>query len=137
MHLDLFILLVNAALFILIWMVQLVIYPSFLYYSEEKLKEWHVRYTKRITILVLPLMLGQLLAYILLMIRGGNTMDLIELVIVLFCWLITFWKAVPLHQALETKQETLTYRSELASINWYRTLAWSLILILSLISYGK
>ena len=51
----------DSGLLILIWMVQLVIYPSFSYYKQEDLFKWHETYTKRIAVIVIPLMLGQLI----------------------------------------------------------------------------
>ena len=53
--------LVDAGLAILIWMVQLIIYPSFLYYSEENLYAWHQKYTSKIAVIVVSLMLFQLI----------------------------------------------------------------------------
>ena len=44
-------LLVDAGLVVLIWMVQLIIYPSFLHY-DNNLVEWHHKYTSRIALIV-------------------------------------------------------------------------------------
>ncbi len=63
-YFDLLRLLVDMGLLILTWLVQLVIYPSFLYYDATDLKKWHSIYTGRITFVVLPLMLTQLLVAI-------------------------------------------------------------------------
>ena len=52
--------LADFGLLVLIWMVQLVVYPGFKYYQRERLLEWHARYTSRISYIVGPLMLGQL-----------------------------------------------------------------------------
>ena len=53
-------LLLDFGLCILIWMVQLVVYPSFLFFSFNNLFTWHKTYTKAIALIVIPLMLGQL-----------------------------------------------------------------------------
>ena len=51
--------LVDFGLFILIWLTQLVIYPSFTYFREQDLTRWHRKYTRAISYIVMPLMLGQ------------------------------------------------------------------------------
>ena len=53
-------LLLDFGLCILIWMVQLIVYPSFLFFSDNNLFTWHKTYTKAIALIVMPLMLGQL-----------------------------------------------------------------------------
>jgi hypothetical protein len=60
--LPVLIVLVDFALFILIWIVQRIIYPSFMYHSPVSLSQWHAVYSKRIALIVVPLMLGQLLS---------------------------------------------------------------------------
>ena len=61
MSIPLIRLLFDFGLLVLIWLVQLVIYPSFLYYEQDNLKRWHEKYTQKITYVVLPLMMGQLI----------------------------------------------------------------------------
>ena len=51
----------DVGLLVLIWMVQLIVYPSFLYYTHEQLVVWHTRYVKQISLIVIPLMFGQTL----------------------------------------------------------------------------
>jgi len=41
MSIPLIRLLFDFGLLVLIWLVQLVIYPSFLYYEQDNLKRWH------------------------------------------------------------------------------------------------
>ena len=50
---------VDSGLFILIWLVQLIIYPSFRYTEEKDFVGWHARYTWVIGAIVSPLMLVQ------------------------------------------------------------------------------
>ncbi|MFT6745260.1 MAG: hypothetical protein ACJAR8_001821, partial [Bacteroidia bacterium] len=53
-------LIVDFGLVVLIWMVQLIVYPSFLFYKDTELITWHTKYTPRITKIVAPLMFAQL-----------------------------------------------------------------------------
>ena len=57
-------LLVDIGLVVLIWMVQLIVYPSFTFYSKENLVNWHQKYTARIAVIVIPLMFLQLILVI-------------------------------------------------------------------------
>ncbi len=137
MDIDLLKILFNTGLFILIWIVQLVIYPSFSFYSEANIKKWHRLYTSRITIVVLPLMLGQLLLYIYTSITQSDIIDYISLCLVVLSWLTTFLIFVPLHSNIETLHDTVFSRERLTKTNWIRTVLWSIILIISLIFYAK
>ena len=67
MSLALIRLLFDIGLLVFIWLVQLIIYPSFLFYERNNLKRWHVNYTKKITYVVLPLMVGQFIIAVILL----------------------------------------------------------------------
>ncbi|MAJ50932.1 MAG: hypothetical protein CMB82_04875, partial [Flammeovirgaceae bacterium] len=59
MSITLIRLLFDIGTLVLIWLVQLVIYPSFLFFERKNLKLWHDKYTKKVSFVVLPLMIGQ------------------------------------------------------------------------------
>lgn len=137
MDLELFRIIVDASLFILIWIVQLVIYPGFCYYSEANLKRWHGLYTIRITYIVLPLMVSQLGVYLYRVYLQSTYSTLGELVLVMATWAITFFVSVPLHQKIEVLPDSMEARNQLVHTNWIRTVIWTIILAINLISYAK
>ncbi len=137
MSLELWVLLVDAMMFLLIWLVQIIIYPGFLYYNESDMKSWHTSYTGRITYFVLPLMLGQLILHSYTMLRLVDVYGVITLLLLLVIWYITFFVAIPLHGRIDSEMETQSIRNRLVRINWYRTLGWTIIFILNLITYGQ
>ncbi|MEL6803956.1 MAG: hypothetical protein AAFO91_09270, partial [Bacteroidota bacterium] len=49
----------DSAALVLIWLVQLVIYPSFLYMDKQDFLVWHPIYTRKVTWVVMPIMLGK------------------------------------------------------------------------------
>ena len=51
----------DTGMLALIWLVQLIIYPGLAMYNDVNLRIWHPIYTKRVTLVVLPLMFGQLI----------------------------------------------------------------------------
>lgn len=126
----------DAGLLVLIWLVQLVIYPSFGFYSFSSLKKWHKVYTGRITLVVLPLMLSQLiLSCWLVLIYNWSILHVINAVLVILTWLSTFITFVPLHQKIDLNNKNVKiYVKKLIKYNWLRTCLWSIIFLLSLIN---
>lgn len=126
----------DAGLLVLIWLVQLVIYPSFGFYSFSSLKKWHEVYTGRITLVVLPLMLSQLiLSCWLVLIYNWGILHVINAVLVILTWLSTFITFVPLHQKIDLNNKNVKiYVKKLINYNWLRTCLWSIIFLLSLIN---
>ena len=137
MNLTVFTLMINAGLCVLIWIVQLVVYPSFCHYSEAEIKYWHPIYTVQITYIVLPLMLSQLGAYIYMATRTTSWQIFLVLALVVSTWLVTFLISVPLHSAIDQQADSMLPREKLIQTNWIRTILWTLILILSIVFYKK
>ena len=121
----------DFGLVVLIWMVQLIIYPSFRFYRPGDLLKWHRKYTKRITVVVMPLMLTQLLAYGFQLMDKFATYSVVSMIIVMVLWLITFTVFVPLHQKIEANAFNPTILSNLVKLNWIRTGLWSLLFLIS------
>jgi hypothetical protein len=124
-------------MFVLIWTVQLVIYPSFCYSNEADIKRWHRIYTQRVTIIVLPLMMSQLGLYIYAFLQDMSLVLLASLLLVLLNWAITFFVAVPLHGQIDAEEDSFAAREKLVKVNWSRTVLWTLILIINLATYAK
>jgi hypothetical protein len=134
-QLFIFKLIADSGLLVLIWLVQLVIYPSFKYYSVENLHKWHSVYTSKITIVVLPLMLAQLVLSIWLAFENKFLIfNIIDLTLVLTTWISTFVTFVPLHQKIDSAQhkDNAVYISKLVTKNWLRTIIWTALFFLTL-----
>lgn len=126
-------LIVNSGLAVLIWMVQLIVYPSFLFYNKENLVHWHNVYTKRIAVIVVPLMLIQLVISILNTIVSFSIINLTIGLLVLFLWVFTFKSFAPVQFKISENRFQQTQLQQLVNKNWIRTIIWSLILGLSLL----
>jgi hypothetical protein len=124
-------LMMDMAALVLIWLVQLVIYPAFLYFSNADFKRWHVAYTRRTTYVVLPIMLGQLALYGWLLLTDRSWDVALNTLLILFVWAITFFRAVPLHSALGIEEDHLPISARLVAINWWRTGLWTLVWVIS------
>ncbi|NQZ75634.1 MAG: hypothetical protein HRT61_05910 [Ekhidna sp.] len=128
-------LLIDFGLVILIWMTQLVVYPSFTYFSESDLVNWHSRYTTAISIIVMPLMLAQVAIH-----GGGLISDFtwLKVAVVVFiglAWVNTFFFAVPLHSQIDMGRSVNEAAHSLVRVNWYRTVLWSLVFLAGLVEY--
>ncbi len=121
----------DTAALVLIWLVQLVIYPAFLHFRNEDFKRWHLIYTRRVTCVVMPVMLGQLALYAWLLLTGPTWDVLLNSVLIFFTWAITFFRAVPLHGALDVDEDHLPLSARLLVVNWWRTGLWTAVWIVS------
>ena len=128
-------LLVDAGLVVLIWMVQLIIYPSFTYYKSENLIKWHQKYTSRLAVVVVPLMLTQLALAIVAVFLAFNFTTIFTVVIVLFLWVFTFLSFAPLHSKISEGHTDQNLLKLLIQRNWIRTFFWSLLLVFHLIMH--
>jgi len=118
---------------ILIWLVQLVIYPSFRFYTPEHLLLWHQQYTTRVSYVVLPLMLGQLLLVLLQLWQSISWYTGSSFILILLLWASTFLWFVPLHGQISAGNFQEKDLLALVRRNWWRTLGWSILMLLSLL----
>ncbi len=124
-----FALLVDAGLVVLIWMVQLIIYPSFLYYKKENLIKWHQKYTLQIALLVVPLMAYQLVFGGFCVFYQFSLLHVIYLSTVLFLWAFTFLGFAPLHFKISEGNLEINLLQTLVKRNWIRTFLWTFLFL--------
>ncbi len=126
-------LLLDFGLVVLIWMIQRIVYPSFLHYSAENLVIWHKEYTSRFSVIVIPLMFGQLGISIYQAILLTNLYTVVNLVIVILLWVSTFLQFVPIHSGISKGLISKKKLNSLVSKNWLRTFLWSLLFVMNCI----
>ena len=124
-------LVLDVGLLVLIWMIQLIVYPSFLFYTAKELIAWHKMYTKAIALIVIPLMLGQLGIIIYQVFLVQNTYTLTSIVLVVFLWGITLLKFAPIHQQISEGKSHIQLLKKLVQNNWIRTLIWTILCAMS------
>lgn len=118
--------LASFGLVVLIWLVQLVVYPAFADIATDRFVAWHRRYTRAITYVVGPLMLAQAVLLVWLICIRPRPMFLLAAVLVVIAWAATARVAVPLHDALQIGGHDAHRIARLVRTNWVRTVAWSL-----------
>lgn len=121
----------DVGLLVLIWMIQLIVYPSFLFYTAKELIAWHKMYTKAIALIVIPLMLGQLGIAIYQVFLVQNTYTLTSIILVVFLWGITLLKFAPMHQQISEGNTHVQLLKKLVQINWIRALIWTILCAMS------
>ena len=123
---------VDFGMCVVLWLVQLVIYPSFLRVEPSELIARHKAYTFRVSFIILPLMFGQLALSILSVVGDATILEWTAFTFILVCWILTFFVSVPLHRKIERNDTTRETRQKLIATNWSRTILWSVIFGLGL-----
>ncbi|PKA99983.1 hypothetical protein B0O79_3707 [Flavobacteriaceae bacterium MAR_2009_75] len=129
MKLELWQLTFDFALVVLIWLVQLIIYPSFKYIPRHDLLNWHQRYVKRMGIIVVPLMLGQVALMSLQVFKQISSYSVGVLLLVLVQWIITLSFFAPMHQKISSDKYSEENLNQLVKTNWIRTVVYTIIFL--------
>jgi len=121
----------------LIWIIQLVHYPSFHFIEHSKFIEFEIFHSKKITWIVAPLMLIELITAVDLFSKNlNNHYFTINLLAILGIWISTFTFSVPLHNKLQNGFSSEAI-DKLIITNWPRTILWSVKSILLIVVYFK
>jgi hypothetical protein len=123
---------VDFGIFLILWLVQVIIYPSFLRMEGEPLFEWHQTYVYRFTWIIAPLMILQLSLAAWAVFDGGILKDWLVLGLVLLCWGLSLGVSVPLHRKIARGDPKQDFRRQLILTNWPRTILWTVIFVLGL-----
>ena len=114
-----------------IWVIQLLHYPSFHFINEKKYIEFQHFHMQRISFILVPVMLIEIASALLLAYFFESSLTIILLALVLGIWAITFIFFTNMHQKLTNGYDRANVDS-LVKINWSRTALWSLRLIILL-----
>ncbi len=124
--------LASFGLVVLIWLVQIIIYPAFAEISPDRFVPWHAGYTRVVTWIVAPLMLVQAALLAWLAVVRPSRFVLITAAMVAVAWIATFALAVPAHDTLQASGLDRAVVARLVAGNWIRTIAWTLAFLLLL-----
>ena len=102
---------------------QIVSYPLFLCITKSNFKKYHSTYVNKISFIVMPIMLSELVLSIILLFIIQNFSSVIILSSMLLIFLSTLFLQVPMHQKLEYgyNNQSINY---LINTNWIRTFLW-------------
>ncbi|MGZ0708258.1 hypothetical protein ACWPKO_07965 [Coraliomargarita sp. W4R53] len=122
--------LVDFGICVILWLVQCIIYPSFLRMQGDALIEWHKTYVFRFTWIIAPLMILQLIFAAWAVVHAGAFQSWLILAMVALCWILSFGVSVPLHRKIEQGDPTQAERRKLIQTNWPRTILWTAVFVL-------
>ena len=113
-----------------IWVIQLVHYPSFHFIELKQYTTFQRFHMSRISYVVIPAMLTELFTLILIIISMDqiDTLVLASAILLIFIWLITAVFFSGVHQKLTLGYDQ-TVVDKLVRLNWGRTLLWTLRLL--------
>ncbi|MEQ9105694.1 MAG: hypothetical protein RIE53_13475 [Rhodothermales bacterium] len=123
---------IDAAMAVLIWLVQLIIYPSFRTQEQNGFRRWHRRYTRTMGIIVGPLMAAQIFLHGSDLWTGVTVISMAQAVCIAIALVGTVTLSVPCHHALSSRGKDSGIIDRLVRTNWLRTAAWTGVLVLSL-----
>lgn len=121
---------IDFGLLILIWLVQLVIYPSFSKIDDRKFSEWHSSYVNRITSVVTPLMVVQAYMHLWQMINEFGFFSAANVGLIVMVWIVTLAFSWPCHKKLKNEGFDNAIHKRLVITNWLRTFGWTLVFVL-------
>ena len=113
-----------------IWVIQLVHYPSFHFVELKQYTTFQRFHMARISYVVIPAMLTELFTLILFVISMDqiDTLVVASAILLIFIWLMTAVFFSGVHQKLTLGYDQ-TVVDKLVKLNWGRTLLWTLRLL--------
>lgn len=121
----------NGGLAVLIWLVQIIIYPGMHGWDKTRFADLHRDYARRISFIVGPLMLGQAALALHQIIEVPGVVAAVQIALIAAVWSVTGLVSVPLHRRLSGGYDERAVDRLVAS-NWLRTAGWSLVFFLDL-----
>lgn len=116
---------VSFGMVVLIWLVQMVIYPAFAEVTPGRFVAHHAGYTRMISYFVIPLMFSQAGLIVALLLREPGRAVGLAAALVVVAWISTFALSVPAHQRLGSGGLDAAVVRTLVATNWVRTAAWT------------
>lgn len=114
----------NAILVGVILMTQFLSYPLFRKLYIPSFSDYYKSYTNRISLVVIPLMVTELvLSIFLFWLHLNNIYVILSSLMLIGVWLSTFFLQVPLHNQLSLSYDKRLV-NKLIKTNWIRTILW-------------
>ncbi len=123
MNYLLLLIIINSILVGVILMTQILSYPLLLKVSKGNFYDYYNSYTKRISFIVMPLMIFEVFLSVSLNIISNNFYVFASNILLLIIWGSTFFIQVPIHNKLSSNH-SYQLINKLIFSNWIRTVAW-------------
>jgi len=114
---------------VLIWLVQIIIYPGMHGWDKPSFARLHRNYSMRISLIVGPLILIQSACAAKQMIQTPDLVSISQLLLIASVLAVTALISVPLHRRLSKGYQSREV-DRLVNTNWLRTAGWSLVFLI-------
>lgn len=118
---------IDFAMLVFLWLVQVIIYPSFTRISRDSILSWHKSYQTKVCIIMGPIMLLQIYGITMDFINTMSPVSIIRFLLLLTCWALTIFISVPLHKKIERNNDLENSMNKLIQTNVPRTITWTVI----------
>ena len=113
-----------------IWVMQLLHYPTLLYVKNEAFRQFQNFHMRNISIIVVPIMLIELASGLMIYLQGERSFEfLVSFALLIILWIMTGLLFTKFHSRLR-KSKDIRIINKMIFLNWYRTLFWSMRLII-------
>ena len=115
----------------IIWIVQILHYPTFKFIDQKKYEEFQDFHMKRISYIIIPIMLVELSSGVIVLIIDSSlyTPFGVSLMLLIFIWILTALLFSKVHAYLLNGYDEDSI-NKLISLNWIRTISWTVRLII-------
>lgn len=118
---------IDLAMLVFLWLVQIIIYPSFKRISKESILSWHKSYQTKVPIIMGPIMLLQMYQITFDLLNTIAPMTMIRFILLIASWFLTVAVSVPLHRKIESNKDLENSIDKLIKTNLPRTVTWTAI----------
>ena len=118
-----------------IWLIQLVHYPSFFFVEGTRFREFSILHQNRMGFIVGGPMLVELFTACYSLFFDQSFLIILAMILLAIIWYVTFFVSVPLHSKLSRGWDEVSCK-RLVQTNWWRTMGWSLRLVILLVQYN-
>ena len=117
----------------IIWIVQILHYPTFKFIDQKKYEEFQDFHMKRISYIIIPIMLVELSSGVIVLIIDSSlyTPFGVSLMLLIFIWILTALLFSKVHTYLLKGYDEDSI-NKLIGLNWIRTVSWTIRLIILL-----
>ncbi len=122
----------DLGIVIVVWLAQVIMYPSLARIQNDVFVSWHKKYTNRIAFFVIPLLCGQAIIVGLMIYLRYDFPTILSAAIIILCWVSTFGLSVPCHAKLQRLGKDISVIHRLVWTNLLRTLLWTVVFAIGL-----
>ncbi len=123
----------DFGLVVFFWMLQFIVYPSWLYFSDEALINWYHGGKESLWYIGLFLAPGQLFFAGIQLLTEPSFYTIGSFAIIIMLWIYNFTVITSLHSKIMSGQETsLEHRKKLIRANWFRSVGATVVFLWSL-----